>query len=334
MDSFTFIVISYNQERYILETLESIKYQVERYGEGHKFQIIIADDNSTDRTYFIEKLWIKKNGYLFYESLILPSDRNRGINANYLRAFSFIKSEFYKVIAGDDLIADIDLSSIIKKKGIYITSFLFFNEKGIIKERDCYMDQYQFFDEKLEKIRRISAYLYPFYTQSWILFKEYNNEKMLNMMSRYRFMEDKPQWYRLMKDGQVKIYYYNVPLVLYRKSENGVSNVNSPFNKTGKEDLLKFYADIIREEKNFIKKMILFLYKKEREQNCLFFKLINPYKYYIFIDRKNRINKMKKFIDELQEKFIKSNTEYLNMIGQRAHIEYDEIIRILDHEKA
>lgn len=323
---FTFIIISYNQEKLILETLESIKYQIEKYGNKQEYQIIIADDKSKDRTYEIEKVWIEKNKQLFKEISVLPSDMNRGINANYLRAFPMIQGEFYKVIAGDDLVADIDITALIKKKGIYITSFLFFNEKGIIRKKESYFNQYQFFGENLKKIKKVSQFIYPFYTQSWILFKEYNSPKMIHMMSRYKFMEDRPQWYRFMADGPVEIVFYNEPLVLYRTSVNSVSNFNNPLSREARKDLLKFYCDVIKEMKNPVKKMTLYCYKMEYWKNNMFLKLLNPFKYYIFIDRKIKKEKIDGLTNQLMEKYADKNSEYLKLIRKRASMEYEELI--------
>ena len=50
MKEFTFGVFTYNQEQFIFENLESIKYQIEKYGGGTSFSLVMSDDCSQDNT--------------------------------------------------------------------------------------------------------------------------------------------------------------------------------------------------------------------------------------------------------------------------------------------
>lgn len=56
MPSISIIVISYNSERTISETLKSIDNQIYR-----NFEVIISDDASNDRTIEIVQIWKKRN---------------------------------------------------------------------------------------------------------------------------------------------------------------------------------------------------------------------------------------------------------------------------------
>ena len=47
---FTFIVTCYNQAEVVTYALESIRYQICRFGKGQKFQLIVADDGSADQS--------------------------------------------------------------------------------------------------------------------------------------------------------------------------------------------------------------------------------------------------------------------------------------------
>lgn len=67
MNEFTFCVLSYNHEKYILETLESIKFLVKNYGGKLKINLIIGDDCSDDNTAAIIDFWLQKNRVLFYK---------------------------------------------------------------------------------------------------------------------------------------------------------------------------------------------------------------------------------------------------------------------------
>ena len=61
MKEFTFGVFTYNQDQFIFENLESIKYQIEKYGEGTSFLLVMSDDCSQDNTVVYAKEWLKKN---------------------------------------------------------------------------------------------------------------------------------------------------------------------------------------------------------------------------------------------------------------------------------
>ena len=63
--NFSFLVLAYNHENYIIEHLESIKYQVLTYGEEMSVDILISDDFSRDRTVDLIEKWIFANKRLF-----------------------------------------------------------------------------------------------------------------------------------------------------------------------------------------------------------------------------------------------------------------------------
>lgn len=83
---FTFVTITYNHEKYIIEHLESIKYQIENFSKGKQVNLVISDDGSMDNTMLYAQQWIERNKYLFSEVELLTSEKNQGIIKNYLRA--------------------------------------------------------------------------------------------------------------------------------------------------------------------------------------------------------------------------------------------------------
>ena len=56
-DGISIIVTLYNKEEYILQTLNSATNQFE---ESEKYQVIVVDDGSKDRSYKIAKDFLKK----------------------------------------------------------------------------------------------------------------------------------------------------------------------------------------------------------------------------------------------------------------------------------
>ena len=94
-------VATYNSVDFIIETLESI------YNQTYKeIELLISDDFSTDGT--IEKVdeWIKQerviNRFVRIEFIKVPA--NTGISANCNRFIKACKSDWIKMIAGDDIL--------------------------------------------------------------------------------------------------------------------------------------------------------------------------------------------------------------------------------------
>ena len=89
------IIVSYNQENYILKALESILIQ----NIPFPFEIIVADDSSTDKTFQI----IKNTLSGVVENLkFLDRNNNIGISKNYQRSFNECKGDYIAIMEGDD----------------------------------------------------------------------------------------------------------------------------------------------------------------------------------------------------------------------------------------
>ena len=105
MTEFTFGVVTYNSAATIIETLESIKYQIEQYGEEIQCYLIVSDDCSKDETETLVKMWIEKNRNLFKKTQVLKTNVNSGLCINYALLINNIKTNFFIQLAGDDLIS-------------------------------------------------------------------------------------------------------------------------------------------------------------------------------------------------------------------------------------
>lgn len=88
------IIATFNQAKYIDETLRSIVQQT-----YSNLEIIVSDDCSTDNT--LEKLyqWAAEDKRI----IVLPSPENRGYSHNMNKALAIATGEFTAVIDGDDI---------------------------------------------------------------------------------------------------------------------------------------------------------------------------------------------------------------------------------------
>lgn len=94
------LVITYNHEAFVAKAIGSVLMQE----ISEPFEIVIADDCSTDKTREIIRRLSKERSDIHFR--FLDSDSNFGITKNYQRAFEAIRSEFVAVIEGDDYWVD------------------------------------------------------------------------------------------------------------------------------------------------------------------------------------------------------------------------------------
>lgn len=100
---FTFVVITYNHEAYVLEHLESIAFQIREHGQGLTFQLIIADDASKDQTLALTRHWLNQHAGLFADVQIHTQATNQGTCHNYTKVWPHVRGDLCKLTAGDDV---------------------------------------------------------------------------------------------------------------------------------------------------------------------------------------------------------------------------------------
>lgn len=91
------ILISYNQEKYIAQAVESILMQ--QVNNDIQLRVIIADDCSKDNTLEIIKSYEDKSPYPF---IFLKGENNLGHVLNYKRAFEACNGDYVAILEGDD----------------------------------------------------------------------------------------------------------------------------------------------------------------------------------------------------------------------------------------
>ena len=100
---FSFVSTIFNQEKYIIPHLESIKYQIVTYGKEYEFELVLCDDCSTDKTLDYANQWIDNNRHLFKFVKILTSEVSEGIVRNYIKGLTSFEGDFFHSLGGDDL---------------------------------------------------------------------------------------------------------------------------------------------------------------------------------------------------------------------------------------
>ncbi|MCR4623439.1 MAG: glycosyltransferase [Alphaproteobacteria bacterium] len=99
MANITIIMPSYNRGEYIAEALDSVFMQETNYD----YQIIVADDCSTDKSVEIVKQYQKKYPN---KIILLTSEKNQKLYRNILRAYEITKTDYFCVLDPDDFWID------------------------------------------------------------------------------------------------------------------------------------------------------------------------------------------------------------------------------------
>lgn len=89
------LVVTCNHEQYIAEALSSVLMQECDF----QYEIVVADDCSSDGTPAIVQSFAEKDPHLFR---VLHSPHRHGVTRNYQRAFGACRGEYIAVLEGDD----------------------------------------------------------------------------------------------------------------------------------------------------------------------------------------------------------------------------------------
>lgn len=285
MKEFTFAMITYNQEKYVLEHLESIKFQILNFGKNRKFSFILGDDESKDKTVEIIKQWLNYNKNLFVNIEILTSDKNLGIVENVVRTLRCIKTNEYKLLAGDDLYFKNNIFELDETKEFILTPFLTFSgyDNKVIKRDSSSILRYKLYllknqqNELLDFIKSCQKYGNTIEAPAIFMKHSLLDNKFYEALSEYKWINDVPTWYYLfyLRDENMTVSFYEKPLVLYR-CDVGVST-NKDHNKRSlfEEDLIKIEEKIYQKgiigkrinkfKQSYIKRIVKYLYKNDNK---------------------------------------------------------------------
>lgn len=313
---FTFIVLVYNQEKLILETLESIKYQTQKNAHDYMVDLIIIDDCSKDGSVDVVQQWISNNQEVFRNCNFIVNDTNKGTVINYNLGISLINEGNFKVIAGDDVFGSCNLFECFEdlcdeKIKSYFPLYLVDGEIIFDKKRyvTFYYNKYCKKSKKynLKAIRK-GGY---FHTPSTIYTKNlYDNAKCRDLNTRFRLFEDDPTWYSMIKNiDELQVEFSTKTIVLYRMHSASVSNSINPVFLEELHRLNQMYLEDVRG----IERFVLLCKDKSYTKRVSLYKIINKLLYfYMVLCVKNQ----RRFKEELAdiENRIKREQQYYNCI--------------------
>lgn len=208
------VVLTYNHEKFIENTLNSILSQRHNYN----YEIIIGDDCSTDNTKLIIQQYVDK-----HPNIIKPiyNKKNLGLITNYFNVINNVKGKYVMQCAGDDYW----LPEKVKRQITFMeenqnVSMIYGNSKGL-KDGEFTINKYgssrdSFYDLIL-KGNCISAPTVCFRRDILI---DYINE--IKPLDKQWIIEDYPLWLFFLKKGNC--VYINETYSVYRVLDNSLSH--------------------------------------------------------------------------------------------------------------
>ena len=255
-------VISYNSEKTIIETLDSIKNQT-----YSNIELIISDDCSNDLTISITEDWIDKNKRRFQNVHILTSETNTGVTKNCNRAYKIASGEFIKDIAADDILLPNYLEDCIN---FFLlnpkTNILYSKVKNFkIKYDDLPNSNpdYSFFDLKSynEQFNYIKKFGVPVVPTPSVIYRSSVFKNHGYFDERIPMWEDGPMTFKLIEEGEV-LFLLDKIGVMIRVRDDSISHSCSINHKKSISLFYKYYLmkyDSRFSLKTFYHKLKMFL---------------------------------------------------------------------------
>lgn len=263
MKNFTFVMITYNQEQFVTQHFKSIIYQINKYGSNVCNNIIIADDCSNDDTVFVLKNLLEEYKEFFNEVKIIVQKENVGIVKNHTSALMAIRTEYFKILAGDDMYYKNNIYKEIDGKCFNICPTIMFNENNSWFANEMFHKSLILRRNNPEKLieyleKNLQLHIAP-YAPSVFYNKSVVTDGLYEYLNTYHWIEDLPSYDYIYKNNKPSITISIKPLTLYRMNSGISTNTNHCKN-------LEF-----EKEKKLINETICPRYKDN--------KFLNPYHY-------------------------------------------------------
>jgi hypothetical protein len=260
MKRFTFLVITFNHEEYILEHLESIKYLIDNYGEHIDVSIVISDDASRDDTVALCQFWLDKNRGLFDNVEMLTRKINVGVCESVLDLVNLINTKYFKLTAGDDiyscenlfrdfeLIKDFEIVSGIPLNlvdgVVYKSKFNVFN---IFATKEIYSGS-----DYIEKLKRISFSFAPAMVYSY---DAISNDEIKRFLGEFSVIEDFPLHIKMAEVFRpLRFFQSSLVYVYYRRTPGSIYLVRGgEYDK----DKLKAFNYLFENDKGYVGRLLL-----------------------------------------------------------------------------
>lgn len=220
----TFLSPCYNHEKYVIQSLETVKNQT--YSNVHH---IIIDDASTDNSVFLIENWIKENNY---QCTFIKHLHNKGISSALNESINLATGTYWTCVATDDylhpertekfvayLTENPDMGMVASDMQIVNDSgkeILINNTSGFLQNRTSYHPNFT-----SQQFGSYDSLLFDNYMPGSIMVKT-SVFKNIGLYNENLQMEDWDMWLRI--SAKYKIGFINEPLAYYRKHTHNSIN--------------------------------------------------------------------------------------------------------------
>ncbi len=290
-DLISVVVISFNSEKFIEDTLKSIAQQTYPL-----IELIITDDASKDETLTVAEEWLKSNSQRFVNSIILSSNENQGIPNNLNRGIRNANGKYVKHIAADDMLAPtcLEMSYNFCEKNnysIFFSNVLWFYDSWETGEKRILKWEKDFFEKSINEKKNQLCCQNILYSPT-AFYKKELIEEMGYFDEGYKYMEDYPMWVKILESGY-DIAGDNIISVFYRRHQEALSDFECSRQIVNKQ----FYKD---EKRFFYNKRLPVLLENGNRKNILYTK-INYFFYDLIIFSGNRKNVFSKVLIKIRD---------------------------------
>lgn len=219
---FSVVVITYNQDKYISQTLDSILKQE----HGYKYEIVIGDDCSLDKTKQIIEEYVEK-----YPEIIKPlyNNPNKGLIKNYFNVINHCNGKYIMECAGDDywlpgkVKKQIEFMEANPDIGMCYTKAKYWNDKLSKYEKRIFGQDVSCFETILLDGNKVPALSVCFRNEL-----VFNYIKDVEPQKKEWLMEDVPMWLYFTYFSKIK--FIDEVTAVYRVLEESASH-SSDINK-------------------------------------------------------------------------------------------------------
>lgn len=216
------VVITYNSEEFVAETLDSIQAL-----DYPRIELIIADDCSSDATVSRCKEWLAVQADHFEITRLIASSINTGTSANCNRGLHQAKGTWIKFIAGDDILDPqffMGMKDLLIAKDIHVVAGQIFKFSNNIKEASQSWPNFEF--PKNYSIQRRRQVVKGLLLAPSVVLRKSTLDSLGGFDQRYRILEDDPMWFKLTLAGYA-FHYSAQSKVFYRQHAASVNSIEA-----------------------------------------------------------------------------------------------------------
>jgi hypothetical protein len=265
--NFTFCVLAYNHSQFIVEHLETIKFQVLNYGKDIECSIIINDDASKDDTVRLVEIWFSENDKIFKHISKIYNKINVGTCNAVINISNKLKTKYFKITAGDDIYSSTNIFQFVNSNqntsllsGIPlrlvdgVVSISFFEVFNYLASDCIYKNK-----SLIDRLSNVSIVNAPnlFYSE-----RDIKNPKIIAFLKKFDLVEDWPLQIAIaVNDKSSNLISSNTNIVLYRRTPGSAYLVAS---SRVEKDNIKVFDYLVDYYKNLNKPFDVIMLKNRR----------------------------------------------------------------------